>query len=393
MLLGYNYLLAQKNTFFIEEKWIVPPSACRTKDGVVDFIPKGGTPPYHIYRKNSQLGTLDTVLLPISNVDYQTPFNLVFFDSAPNPATLEMIFSQNAAKAGKMVTDNSRVFCNQKKGSPNSYYLILDSLKNLTYPLFIYVNDTVIEVEKPTKTSLNIKVDLLTDMDKTISIIDSHPCSITYHYPLGYGNTEKFYDTKLSLTPDTIKLRSNQIPDTEIALNIDYHRSKGNPIYLYRGLQIQWYKDDTKISNPTKYKLPITALENAKYKVHLIDMYNCQYEAYTYVVVEDSLNSPSAPKLPAYLPTAFSPNNDGVNDYFTVFSGTEVSRIEHMTIYDRWGGQLFEVLDIEPSDELLGWNGSHRGTDLPQGNYTYDIVLILKDGTKKAIKGEVMLLR
>ena len=65
------------------------------------------------------------------------------------------------------------------------------------------------------------------------------------------------------------------------------------------------------------------------------------------------------------LPTAFTPNGDGINDCFGAgFMGytTEFS----MIILDRWGNQLFKT-----SDPALCWDGKQAGADMPTGTYVY----------------------
>ncbi|OAV44098.1 gliding motility-associated C-terminal domain-containing protein [Lewinella sp. 4G2] len=60
-----------------------------------------------------------------------------------------------------------------------------------------------------------------------------------------------------------------------------------------------------------------------------------------------------------YLPTAFSPNGDGVNDTYraepAVATCEEVRNFE-MSVYNRWGGQLYRS-----EDQLAGWDGRFRG--------------------------------
>lgn len=67
-----------------------------------------------------------------------------------------------------------------------------------------------------------------------------------------------------------------------------------------------------------------------------------------------------------FIPNAFTPNNDGLNDYFEIKgTGAEKFSIE---IFDRWGNQVFESLDINHS-----WDGTHNGQRAMLGVYTYKI--------------------
>lgn len=65
-----------------------------------------------------------------------------------------------------------------------------------------------------------------------------------------------------------------------------------------------------------------------------------------------------------YIPTAFSPNDDGVNDYFQAF-GTDIISFK-MSIFDRWGELIFESTDIEER-----WEGTFQSTDAPIGVYVW----------------------
>jgi len=95
-----------------------------------------------------------------------------------------------------------------------------------------------------------------------------------------------------------------------------------------------------------------------------------------------------------YVPTVFSPNGDGINDYFTIFCDIEkVSQIRSFKIYDRWGGQMFYKKDFQHSQELEGWNGKYKGRYLQSGVFIYAAEILLKDGTVLERKGDFMIMR
>ena len=64
------------------------------------------------------------------------------------------------------------------------------------------------------------------------------------------------------------------------------------------------------------------------------------------------------------MPTAFTPDADGVNDVFGA-KGINVSDF-HMEIYNRWGEKLFESNNINDH-----WDGIYQGTAAQQGSYVY----------------------
>lgn len=76
-----------------------------------------------------------------------------------------------------------------------------------------------------------------------------------------------------------------------------------------------------------------------------------------------------------FLPEAFTPNNDGLNDKLKAFG--RFGRVEsyNLNIFDRWGANLVNLKD--PKDE---WDGNVLNKQLSSGVYNYTIVMLLKDG-------------
>ena len=95
-----------------------------------------------------------------------------------------------------------------------------------------------------------------------------------------------------------------------------------------------------------------------------------------------------------FFPTAFSPNGDGVNDYFTGFGvSPNVQLIEELIVVDRWGNTLFSRSNLMPNDQLAGWNGSTAGKELDEGVYVFTARVRYFDGQVEQVSGEVTLMR
>ncbi|MEL6357065.1 MAG: gliding motility-associated C-terminal domain-containing protein, partial [Bacteroidota bacterium] len=89
-----------------------------------------------------------------------------------------------------------------------------------------------------------------------------------------------------------------------------------------------------------------------------------------------------------YVPTAFSPNNDGINDVFQLFPDPSVASLRGLKIFDRWGGLVYD------SPETATWNGkANDGTDLANGTYLYAFEAAFIDGKVERYVGMVQLLR
>ena len=89
-----------------------------------------------------------------------------------------------------------------------------------------------------------------------------------------------------------------------------------------------------------------------------------------------------------YIPNAFTPNGDGINDVFMP-KGTYVKDYE-MYIFDRWGMKLFHSTDINN-----GWNGTvDGGTTIAQEDvYVYMIYVTDSQGNQHKYIGKVTLLK
>ena len=85
-----------------------------------------------------------------------------------------------------------------------------------------------------------------------------------------------------------------------------------------------------------------------------------------------------------YIPSAFTPNGDGLNDIFLVY-GHSISEVK-MDIFDRWGEKLFSSNDM-----AKGWNGVYKNVDCEIGVYVYKVTYKGLDNKKHEKVGHVTL--
>ena len=93
-----------------------------------------------------------------------------------------------------------------------------------------------------------------------------------------------------------------------------------------------------------------------------------------------------------WIPNAFTPNSDGINDVFMVRSDGNIT-IESFKIYDRWGICVFSTENTAPNDPTSGWNGKYKNKEMPAEVYGYYVVVRYQNGDKKTLKGNVTLLK
>ncbi len=92
-----------------------------------------------------------------------------------------------------------------------------------------------------------------------------------------------------------------------------------------------------------------------------------------------------------FIPTAFSPNGDGINDRFTVFGASEVARVESLKVFDRWGNQVFVKEDFPPNEEGQGWDGRFDDRPMKPSAFVYHAVIRFTDGFVQDYYGDVTL--
>jgi gliding motility-associated-like protein len=91
-----------------------------------------------------------------------------------------------------------------------------------------------------------------------------------------------------------------------------------------------------------------------------------------------------------YMPNAFTPNNDGLNDELIpvgIFKGVNDY---HFSVWNRWGDRIFETEDFN-----TGWNGqrNNSGEFAPPGMYTFIINYTNNFGKPEVLKGHITLIR
>jgi gliding motility-associated-like protein len=133
-------------------------------------------------------------------------------------------------------------------------------------------------------------------------------------------------------------------------------------------------------------RLYVRPLETQVFRVIARDTITfCEEEAYVRLTVDRN------PRV--YMPTAFSPNSDGVNDSYYPLTDNAVVQIRSLRIFSRGGQLVYEGRNFAPNDPLPGWDGSFRGQPMPVGMYAYLAEIVFLDGRTEFFKGELTLLR
>jgi len=197
--------------------------------------------------------------------------------------------------------------------------------------------------------------------------VGSYDYVIAAYSPLGCEGTQ---DMHIDVVPPFTF--TDISPDTTIYYGDEIQlRATGGMLYQWSPPRWILYPNE-----PTPLVAP---LETTTYTVVGINEYGCRDTADVKVTVEY--------RPEEVLPSAFSPNGDGLNDRFRIENLGE-EKILQFTIFNRWGQQVYD----DPGSNL-GWDGTYEGRDAPLDVYSYVIRLSSPQGYVRTMKGTVTLVR
>lgn len=201
-----------------------------------------------------------------------------------------------------------------------------------------------------------------------VTILDSKNC--------------QYSDSFFIATPDPTEV--SFIPDY-ITVKLGDESQKLQPIISHSTpiANYEWSPEEF-LTDPTSLTPGITAVEDQIYTLELTDANGCKDKGSLAVAIDkDRL---------VYIPNVFSPNNDGVNDLFTLHACTGIQSINAVRIFDRWGRMIAhqeEPLPANCTEGITLWDGG----DADEGTYIYSVVVLFKDDIVLNFRGEVSLIR
>ncbi len=148
-----------------------------------------------------------------------------------------------------------------------------------------------------------------------------------------------------------------------------------NPLFYY------WVPDNGTLSNPNINNPIVTPVDSVTtYTVYGMDHYGCKDSATVTIYVDYPDNC---------IPSAFTPNGDGLNDVFRLCNKLRFERLVDFRVFNRWGQLIYE----NTNDGQKGWDGTLNGVVQDMGVYNYMIIIARPDGTNRIFKGEVTLIK
>lgn len=202
-----------------------------------------------------------------------------------------------------------------------------------------------------------------------LTVVDANGCSLEQTL-----NMPPVYDKMVEL-PATLEVKIGSVYDLRPKLNL--------PEALVAN--IRWLPN-TNLSCQDCLMPQAHAFTDQQYTIRITDIFGCTGEATIQIKVDKEVD--------VFIPDAFSPTGNLVNDRFTIFANPlQVQQVLSFQVFDRWGSLVFEQRDFPINDEQYGWDGTVRGQLSNPGVFTYLARLALIDGSETLRKGQTILMR
>ncbi|PHN05817.1 T9SS type B sorting domain-containing protein [Flavilitoribacter nigricans] len=183
------------------------------------------------------------------------------------------------------------------------------------------------------------------------------------------------------IIPQSEQLLLDLGPDRSISLGDSILIS---PLLNFTPQSWDWFPN-TWVRDTAALELRATPQQSTVYRFTALSEGGC--------TISDEIKVTVNTQVPVFIPNAFSPNGDGVNDRLTVYSNQSVSQIERMAIYDRWGNQLYQRRQFPANDPQYGWDGRYKGRLLGSGTYICQLELQLINGQRLRMSSAVDMIR
>jgi gliding motility-associated-like protein len=142
------------------------------------------------------------------------------------------------------------------------------------------------------------------------------------------------------------------------------------------------WSPEANLSDPSLFNPVAEVFETTLFEVLVVDENGCESSDTALVVIVDV----ECDEDNIFIPNAFSPNGDGLNDIFRL-TGERIESVS-MVIYDRWGNRIFHA-----DDAAAAWDGRADGQLMPADSYGYLVTVLCAGNATFRIKGNVTLIR
>lgn len=324
---------------------------CKGKSFDLAVSVPGGQGNY-TYSWNSPSGIINT---PIIKIEIPGTYQVTVSDS--NGCTGEKSIKIKDESLSLEIDKSDPVCANTSSGSIN-----LLSAVNGVLPMDLTVNKTqLFKIDK-----LPFKINNLNAANYNLEIVGANGCQFK----------------------DFIGLSEPQTPELDLGEDVTIYLGEKYTINPHANFiidSIYWTNKTSLFCSSGCLEPIVSPLINTNYKAIAYNNEGCK--------AKDDINVYVIEKESVYVPNSFSPNGDGINDTWVIYTDQTVKQIKKMYIYDRWGESLLIQENIQANELSSGWNGNYKAKPLSSGVYIYYVLVEFNDGRTKEFKGDINLIR
>ncbi|MBK9109257.1 MAG: gliding motility-associated C-terminal domain-containing protein [Saprospiraceae bacterium] len=175
-----------------------------------------------------------------------------------------------------------------------------------------------------------------------------------------------------------IELGSNTIAEGHTIQKINLNST-------YQNIQsIQWFQNGQLVAIDTR-EFEFEMNQDVLIRVNVQTDDDCVFQDSIFFALSVDQND-------IWIPDAFSPNGDQINDLFTIKGKYDI-HIHSLDIFDRWGNLVFFQKDFSANDYTKSWNGFVNNQPVNPGTYIYQLVFAVTSGVKTMKNGTLHLIR
>jgi gliding motility-associated-like protein len=177
----------------------------------------------------------------------------------------------------------------------------------------------------------------------------------------------------------SITIIVNQLPIANAGPDNTIYRNQSTTLSGSGGLSYSWTPDNY-LNRPFEAMTVASPMYTTQYVLQVTDINGCISYDSVWIYVDG--------QTILLLPTAFSPDGNGVNDIFRITKWLNILSLETFEIYNRWGEMVFSTSDIN-----AGWDGTFNGREQPLSVYSWIVKARDYEGNDVVKTGNVTLLR
>ncbi|MBL0310689.1 MAG: gliding motility-associated C-terminal domain-containing protein [Bacteroidetes bacterium] len=199
----------------------------------------------------------------------------------------------------------------------------------------------------------------------SLTITDNNNCTVTASFNLNY-----LYQFQVNASPALANIEAGQT----ISLNYQTSGSAGT-------ITSQKWTPSESLSCDN-CRSPVAAPDQSTtYQVQVTNNAGC--------VATDIVTINVSPSFSLYVPNSFTPNADGINDFFEIFGNRQGISFLEIELFNRWGETVFQS-----NDHSFKWDGLYKGEPLATQTLIWKLKLAFKDKPAEDLRqGSVTLLR